>query len=648
VAERTQEFSSSAAHSLRDAYEDFVGRLRAAPEAYAAATRPLFAIAIAMIAFAGLIPLFAGPGDAIIAQRSLYLGLLALSVNFLVANVGLISFGHAMFWALGAYLVGIPFAKEVPFFQDPLVALAFTPLMGAVAGFVIGLVVFRGRELYFSLLTLGVGQLIWAIAHGWQSLTGGTNGTNGVFAADWINSFQHPDQLYWFIFGAVLICTGAVYVITRSPFGDALRGIRENRRRAEFAGLWVKRYELTAFVISATFASIAGGLSVLGETQVNSAQIDWGLSTRALIVALIGGTRYFLGPFAGAFFYLFVFSEVIERTVLWDTVLGVIVLGVALVLSGGLGGLLHWLLAQGIALYRKVAGKAEAVAAPAVEAAEAEAAVHLPDVEPAAPPAAPVAWEERELVLDVRNLTKSFGGLVAVNDVSFHVRRGAIHAIIGPNGAGKTTLFNLITGLHKPDSGQVLLEGEDITGGEPWKLVKRGIGRSFQQTNLFWELSALTNVTIAGSAAERGTRKLYGSHPPGVIERAATLLDRVGLAAFGQTGARELSHGDQRSLEIATALAVESRFLLLDEPTAGISPAETRTAVELIRKIARDQNLTVLFVEHDMEVVFGIADYITVLHYGAVLAEGTPEQIRANPDVQRAYLGEITEEEVAG
>jgi ABC-type branched-subunit amino acid transport system ATPase component/ABC-type branched-subunit amino acid transport system permease subunit len=633
---------------LTDAYRDFVERLRPAPESWAAARRPLFAIGIAMIVFAGLIPLFAGDGHHIIAQRSLYLGLLALSVNFLVANVGLISFGHAMFWALGAYLVAIPAWKEISFLSDPLIGLAFTPLMGAVAGFVIGLVVFRGRELYFSLLTLGVGQLVWAVIHGWQSLTGGTNGANGIFAEDWINAFQHPDQLYWFIFGVVLLCTGAVYVITKSPFGDALRGIRENRRRAEFAGLWVKRYELTAFVISATFASIAGGLSVLGETQVNSAQIDWGLSTRALIVALIGGTRYFLGPFAGAFFYLFIFSEVIERTVLWDTVLGVVVLGVALALSGGLSGLLHWLIAQAIAVYRRVAGRPEAVAVPAVEVAAEQEAVHLPDVEPVAAAAAPIEWDERELVLDVKGLTKSFGGLVAVNDVNFHVRKGAIHAIIGPNGAGKTTVFNLITGLLKPDSGQVLLEGDDITGAEPWKLVKRGVGRSFQQTNLFWELSALTNVTIAGSAAVRGTRRIYGAHPPGVVERAASLLDRVGLAAFGMTGARELSHGDQRSLEIATALAVESRFLLLDEPTAGMSPAETRTAVELIRKIARSENLTVLFVEHDMEVVFRIADWITVLHYGAVLAEGTPEQVRANPDVQRAYLGEITEEEVAG
>jgi branched-chain amino acid transport system ATP-binding protein len=259
-----------------------------------------------------------------------------------------------------------------------------------------------------------------------------------------------------------------------------------------------------------------------------------------------------------------------------------------------------------------------------------------------------VADADSPLVLQTVGLRKQFGGVQAVSGVDLAVPEGDLRAIIGPNGAGKTTLFNLITGMIKPDTGHVVLEEADITGAAPWRLVKRGMGRSFQQTNLFWELSSLSNVTLAESAVKDATRKLWGNHPEEIRRRSAELLDRVGLTAFRSVIARELSHGDQRSLEIATALAVESHFLLLDEPTAGISPAETRAAVELIRKIAHEENLTVLFVEHDMEVVFGIADYITVLHYGAVLAEGTPTEIRANPDVQRAYLGEITEEEVTG
>ena len=242
-------------------------------------------------------------------------------------------------------------------------------------------------------------------------------------------------------------------------------------------------------------------------------------------------------------------------------------------------------------------------------------------------------------VLAVRGISKSFGGLVAVDDVSLDLRPGVVHAIIGPNGAGKTTFFNLITGLLTPDTGQVILEGDDITGAAPWRLVKRGLGRSFQQTNLFWALSALDNVTLADAAVNDETLRIYGSHSSAFRDRAHSLLERVGLSSYAGFPATDLSHGDQRSLEIATALAVESRLLLLDEPTAGLSPTETRLAVKLIRRIATEQNLTVLFVEHDMEVVFGIADWITVLHHGAVLAEGTPDEIRNNADVQAAYLG---------
>ena len=248
-------------------------------------------------------------------------------------------------------------------------------------------------------------------------------------------------------------------------------------------------------------------------------------------------------------------------------------------------------------------------------------------------------------MLSVKGLSKAFGGLQAVDSASIEVKPRSIHAIIGPNGAGKTTFFNLITGLITPDSGSVTLNGDDVTGSQPYRLVKRGLGRSFQQTTLFWELSSLNNVTIADAAAKDLTTKLYGQHKVEVRKRSHDLLARVGLDSFAGFNAQDLSHGDQRSLEIATALAVESKLLLLDEPTAGISPAETKQAVALIKRIAEENELTVLFVEHDMEVVFGIADWITVLHRGAVLADGTPEEIRANPDVQAAYLGEHEEDE---
>ena len=619
-----------------------VQRVDASPESYRASTRALWVVGFAFVAFMGLMPFFAGVGDILLSQQAIYLGLLALSLNLLVGTLGLISFGHAMFYALGAYMVAVPFHEDLKILENPLFAFAITPIMGAVAGLIIGLIVFRGKELYFALLTLGAGQLIWAIAHGWQSLTGGTNGRPGVFAAEWLNPFTHLNQLYWFVFVIALACAVLLYVITRSPFGDALRAIRENRIRAEFAGLNVKRYELAAFVIAAMFGSIAGGLQVVGETQINSDIVDWQRSALALIAILLGGYRYFLGPFAGAFFYLFVFDEVIQRTILWDTVLGVVVLAVALLLPQGLVGTIHWVLAKSHEFVRGRKVSAET-------SADEQEAVHLPDLAPAATNGSANGHLDRTAasVLSVQGVSKAFGGLVAVDDASIEVKPRSIHAIIGPNGAGKTTFFNLVTGMMAPDIGNVVLNGDDVTGVRPFKLVKRGLGRSFQQTNLFWELSTLSNLTISDAASKNLTRKLYGGHGSAVIRRSHELLERVGLGRFSGLDAQDLSHGDQRSLEIATALAVESKLLLLDEPTAGISPAETKQAVGLIKRIATENELTVLFVEHDMEVVFGIADWITVLHHGAVLADGPPDEIRANPAVQAAYLGEHDDEDEA-
>jgi len=612
--------------------------------ARSAASRSLWPVGATGVVLVGLLPLFAGSGDVIRMQQALYLGLLALSLNLLVNTAGLISFGHAMFFAVGAYTVAVPFQKLQ---WDPLLSFGLTPVAGAVAAFVIGLVVLRGQQLYFSLLTLGVGQLIWATAHGWQSLLGGTNGITAVFGPGWLSPFLQPKNLYWFVFGCVLVCTTILYVVTRSPFGDALRGIRENRRRAEFSGLWPKRYELTAFVVAGVFGSIAGGLFVVGETQITSEQIDWRRSALALIVVLIGGTRYFLGPFAGAIFYIFVFDWVIRKTVLYDTVLGLIVLGIALLMPAGLVGAVDWALARGTALAQRLR-RVPAVTPVKAAAGPERAEVHLPQVQASAAAFAPRAgYEEAPPILAVRGVTKAFGGLVALDDVSFEVRRGRIHAIIGPNGAGKTTLFNAITGLLHADRGQVLLDGEDVTGRPAWQLVKRRVGRSFQQTNLFWALSALDNVTLAEASARNFTRRMWGGYPAAVRTRSTELLDRVGLGDFADVPANELSHGDQRSLELAAALAVESRLLLLDEPTAGLSPAETKAAVRLIERIAREQDITVLFVEHDMEVVFGVADWITVLHRGAVLAEGPPEEIRQNDEVQTAYLGTAEEEAAA-
>ena len=240
-------------------------------------------------------------------------------------------------------------------------------------------------------------------------------------------------------------------------------------------------------------------------------------------------------------------------------------------------------------------------------------------------------------LLQTEGLTVRFGGLTALDNVTVSVPRGEIRAIIGPNGAGKSTFFNCVTGVIRPTAGRILLGGDDITGLPPHRISRRGIARSYQITNILPGATVLENVRIAAQSRHHGWSLLRHHRAfTDVIERARAVLADVALLDQADELAANLSHGAQRNLEIGIALATEPQLLCLDEPTAGMSVAETHATVELVRRIAR--NLTILIVEHDMEVVMGLAQRITVLHYGQVLAEGTPAEIQANPRVQEVYL----------
>ena len=244
-------------------------------------------------------------------------------------------------------------------------------------------------------------------------------------------------------------------------------------------------------------------------------------------------------------------------------------------------------------------------------------------------------------LLETRGLGRAFGALQAVAGVSLTVEPGEVRAIIGPNGAGKTTLFHLISGLLAPTAGRVLFRGDDVTALPAPVRCRRGISRTFQITSIFPELSVLENVRIAVQLRSGGNFRLVGGRATlgASEERARASLDSLGLLARSTEPASTLPHGDQRLLEIAMAVAQEPALLLLDEPTQGLSPEDTVATVAVIRQVARQQRLTILLVEHDMDVVFDLADRISVLHFGQLIAEGTPDQIRANADVQVAYLG---------
>ena len=244
-------------------------------------------------------------------------------------------------------------------------------------------------------------------------------------------------------------------------------------------------------------------------------------------------------------------------------------------------------------------------------------------------------------LLETRGLGRAFGALQAVADVSLSVPPGELRAIIGPNGAGKTTLFHLISGLLAPTSGRVLFRGDDVTPLRAPLRCRRGMSRTFQITSIFPELTALENVRLAVQLKGAGNFRLFGGGA--LVEaserRARDSLEFLGLLERAEAPAATLPHGDQRLLEIAMAVAQEPALLLLDEPTQGLSPEDTAATVDVIRQISRVRRLTIILVEHDMDVVFDLADRISVLHFGRLIADGTPDEIRADAEVQKAYLG---------
>ncbi|HXC14201.1 MAG TPA: branched-chain amino acid ABC transporter ATP-binding protein/permease [Stellaceae bacterium] len=564
-------------------------------------------------------------------------GLFGIGFDLLFGYTGLLSFGQSAFYGTGGFVAAYLLTNNL--MSDVLTALVVGTIGAALAGIVTGVIALRRTGIYFAMITVAIAETFFFVENSPLSAwTGGENGLPGVptprFA---FGGFVYQVGTGWSMYGFLAACyfIGIVIAlrIVRSPVGAILTAIRDNPLRARAVGHAIGRYKLTAFVIAAAYAGFAGGLLGVLQGFMPPDAFTFDTSGQLVMQTAIGGLGTLFGPLLGAIVWLYLrdlLQAVVGLGSAWKLVLGLVFVLLVCFLRRGLIGGVRDLLARSAAPAQP----------PAPVAAGAGALAPLSSIGPArrrrttkfAGPA-----------LEARGLTKSFGGLVANRDIDFAVDEGELRGIIGPNGAGKSTFFKMLTCELPPSAGRIIFNGRDITGMNVARVCQLGLTKSYQVNQLFTRLTVRENVVIAALGERRGTFRLdllrRIDRVAGLDTQVESTLALVGLGERPDVPVAQLAYGEKRRLEIALALAGSPSLLLLDEPLAGMSPAERAETVQLLKNIRHGRTLVV--VEHDMDALFELAERITVLHEGALLAEGAPSEIQRNSLVQEAYLGGV-------
>ncbi len=550
------------------------------------------------------------------------LAMAAMSLNLLVGYTGLVSFGHSAWFGVGGYAAALAhlhwFGGQV-IVLPLLFSLAFTAALATV----VGSLILRRRGVYFSLLTLALCALTFAIAFRWTALTGGEGGLGGIERHS-LGTLDLDGHFTYYAFVAV-VAFAVLYALlrfVRSPFGHVLVAIRENEQRATFQGYDTNRYKLLAFVLSATVTGLAGALLVFLQRLAAAESTTVAFSGELLAMVVIGGMRSFLGPALGALFYLLfreLFSIYTDNWLLW---FGLIFVGFVLFSPTGLVGIWGTL-------------KRRWRPPPEQSAAMSQRRIYeglpLPGfLQPRA---------KHGTALEVSGVDKHFGGIRAVVGASLAVENGEVHALIGPNGAGKTTMFNVVSGMFPPDAGTVKLQGQPVHGLPAHRICRQGVARSFQITNLFKGLSIHENLRLSLQARHASRFDIWRDtdRHADVHAETAELVKFLGLEGIEDTLCGDLSYGGQRLVDLGIALGSKPQVLLLDEPLAGLAAAERERISRLVRTIAH--HIPVLIVEHDIDRVLSLSQRVTVMNQGEVLMCGSPEAVRADRRVQAVYTG---------
>ncbi len=526
---------------------------------------------------------------------------------------GQISLAQAAFFGLGAYGVALGTVDfGLPFF----VALLAGVVSATVFGVALGLASLRLGGHYLAMVTISFQQILTLVLTNWAGLTHGPDGVKNIARPSVPGlRLESGDHYLGLCLVTLMGITWYIWRLKTTRLGRAMQAVRDNEIAASTCGIDIFATKVLAFGISAVLGGLGGGLFAGAFAYISPDQFGFGESIVLLTMALLGGVQSPFGALLGTGLLVILPEWLRFLRQVYLAVYGAAVILIMVFLPDGLWGLTHRL--------RRPAPVAAGAVAPL-------------------PLLSQRGTETAEIAMAINGLAKHFGGLKALDGVDMAVRRGTVHALIGPNGSGKTTFINVVTGLYRPTAGRIAIAGQDVTGTAPHQRTRRGLARTFQNIRVFRGMTVLENVMVG---AERPGNDI-AEQPALVVERALAALDFVGLRGDAHRMVGTLSYGTQRYVEIARALAGSPQVLLLDEPAAGLNLSEKHELGLLLRRL-KGHGLTILIVDHDMNLVEQVADHITVLNFGRRIADGGPRDVLSHPDVIAAYLGEPRQDAAA-